>query len=370
MHLLYKILFIKNAPYNSTLKHLSNSEDSILSIDKTLPLDEQDAEVEKKLVLLDEVITIRNQSRSGNISTNFETDNDVLVFELQNESIFKDACNHDNFKISPNVFTNEGYLILFNQILEKEWIVIGRSKTISEAKNKIQKTVEYFVNISLQSEGIHIIENILLLPDVSSNSFGFEFYLNDGITVILKTNNWLSFSDRNNLLSYVQELIEIKDLSEKEKLVILNKYFVITDLNGINIDEVEQELVSKIYFKIKSVFKNFIDNDYQLVNQQINLLVLLSNEYEIKESFFDSQLSFFIPKWPARFQDENFRNFVLKIISEFTPVHQNLNIKYLSIDEMNNFENIYFHWLSLLQVSNGKEFQKVSFDLISIMNKS
>jgi hypothetical protein len=106
------------------------------------------------------------------------------------------------------------------------------------------------------------------------------------------------------------------------------------------------------------------------VNQQINLLVLLSNEYEIKESFFDSQLSFFIPKWPARFQDENFRNFVLKIIYEFTPVHQNLNIQYLSIDEMNNFENIYFHWLSLLQVSNGKEFQKVSFDLISIMNKS
>ena len=102
----------------------------------------------------------------------------------------------------------------------------------------------------------------------------------------------------------------------------------------------------------------------------VNLLVLISNEYEIKESFFDSQLSFFIPQWPARFQDENFRNFAHKIISEFTPVHQNLNIQYLSIDEMKNFENIYFHWLSLLQVSNGKEFQKISFDLISLMNKS
>jgi len=370
MHLLYKLLFINNTPYNSTLKYLSNSEDSKLSIDKTLLLDDNDNEIEKKLVLLDEVITIRNQSRTGNISTNYENDNEVLVFELQNESIFKDACNHENFKISPNVFTNEGYLILFNQILEKEWIVVGRSKSIAEAKNKIQKTVEYFVNVSLQSEGIHIVENILLLPDVSSNSFGFEFYLNDENTRILKTNNWLSFSDRNNLLSYVHELIQIKDLSEKEKLVILNKYFTIADLNGINIEEVEQEMISNTYSKIESVFKNFVKNEYQLVNQQINLLVRLSNEYEIKESFFDSQLSFFIPEWPARFQDENFRKFIYKIISEFAPVHQNLTVQYLSIDEMNNFEKIYFHWLSLLQVSNGKEFQKISFDLISLMNKS
>jgi hypothetical protein len=37
---------------------------------------------------------------------------------------------------------------------------------------------------------------------------------------------------------------------------------------------------------------------------------------------------------------------------------------------MKNFENIYFYWLSMLQVSNGKDFQKTSFDLISLMNKS
>ncbi len=370
VHLLYKLLFINNTPYNSTLKFLSNSENAEMSIENTLQMEEQDAEVEKKLVLLDEVITIRNQSRTGSISTNYENDNESLVFESQNKLIFKDACNHDNFKISPNVFSNEGFLILFNQILEKEWIVVGRSKTVSEAKNKIQKTVEYFVNVSLQSEGIHIIENILLLPNVSSNCFGFEFYLKDGITVVLKTNNWLSFSDRNNLLSYVHELIEIKDLTEKEKLVILNKYFDIADLSGLNFEQVEPEMISKIYLKVESVFKNFVQNDYELVNKQINLLVRLSNGYEIKESFFDSQLSFFMPEWPARFQDDNFKNFVQKIISEFSPIHQNLNVQYLSIDEMKNFEKIYFHWLSLLQVSNGKEFQNISFELISLMNKS
>ena len=44
----------------------------------------------------------------------------------------------------------------------------------------------------------------------------------------------------------------------------------------------------------------------KLINEQIVLLVRLSNGYEIEEAFFDSQLSFFIPQWPARFQDENF----------------------------------------------------------------
>ena len=62
--------------------------------------------------------------------------------------------------------------------------------------------------------------------------------------------------------------------------------------------------------------------------------------------------------------------FINKIISEFTPIHLKLNINYLTIDEMKNFENIYFYWLSMLQVSNGKDFQKTSFDLISLMNKS
>jgi hypothetical protein len=370
MHLLYKILFINNAPYQSTLKFLSNSEDTKISIDNTLPSDDNDFEVERKLVLLDEVITIRNQSHTRNNPTYLDFENELLIFEHQNELIFRDACNHDNFKITPNVFTNEGYLILYNQIVEKEWVVVGKSKSLSEAKIKIQKTVQYFINISLQSEGIHIVENILLLPNVLSNSFGFQFLLKNGATVILKNNNWLSFADRNNLLSYVHELIQINDLSVKEKLVILNKYFDITDLRGLSLEEVSPEIITTIYAQIESVFKDFSKNDYKLINEQIVLLVRLSNGYEIEEAFFDSQLSFYIPQWPARFQDENFKKFINKIISEFTPIHLKLNINYLTIDEMKNFENIYFYWLSMLQVSNGKDFQKTSFDLISLMNKS
>ena len=256
------------------------------------------------------------------------------------------------------------------KFVEKEWVVVGKSKSLSEAKIKIQKTVQYFINISLQSEGIHIVENILLLPNVLSNSFGFQFLLKNGATVILKNNNWLSFADRNNLLSYVHELIQINDLSVKEKLVILNKYFDISDLRGLSLEEASPEIITTIYAQIESVFKDFSKNDYKLINEQIVLLVRLSNGYEIEEAFFDSQLSFFIPQWPARFQDENFKKFINKIISEFTPIHLKLNINYLTIDEMKNFENIYFYWLSMLQVSNGKDFQKTSFDLISLMNKS
>ena len=370
IHLLYKLLFITNKPFSSTLHFLSNTEGAKMSLDRTLISDDDDIEVEKKLVLLDEVITVRNQSRSGSISSNYENDNDLLVFELQNEIIFKDACNQENFKISPNVFSNEGYVILFNQIEEKEWIVAGKAKSISEAKNKVQKTIQYFVNLSLQSEGIHIIENILLRPDVSSNCYGFQFFLTDNITIILKTINFLSLTDRNNLISYVHELIQIKDLSENEKLVILNKYFEISGLNGVNLAIADPEIISNIYKQIESVFINFSTNDYELINEQIMLLVRFSNGLEIDESVFDNQINLFMPKWPARFQDDNFKKFFHKIVSEFTPAHLKLNLNYLSIEDMINFEQKYFPWLSLLQVNKGKEFQKISFDLISFMNKS
>ena len=37
-----------------------------------------------------------------------------------------------------------------NEIEEKEWIVAGKAKSISEAKNKVQKTIQYFVNLQSQ----------------------------------------------------------------------------------------------------------------------------------------------------------------------------------------------------------------------------
>lgn len=370
MYLIYKLLFINNKPFCTTLNFLSKSDGPTITLDSTLSKNEEDNEVEKKMVLLDEVITVRNQTGLGTISSNDKKKDDLLVFQFQNELIFKDACNHDNFKVSPNVFSNKGYIILFNQIVNKEWIVVGHAKSISEAKNKIQKTVKYFINVSLQSEGIHVIENILLRPDSSGSCYGFQFFLENSTISILKTKNWLSFSDRNNLLSYVHELILTIDLSATEKLVILNKYFDIRGLNSEDLQYANSEVVSLVYSQIDSVFSNYLKNDYQLVNEQIQLLVLFSNGLEMDESFFDNQLSFFIPQWPARFQDENFKKFINKIISEYTPAQLKLNINYLSIEDMKKFELIYFSWLSLLQINKGKDFQKMSYDIINLMNKS
>ena len=367
LHLLYKLLFIRNKPFNSTLHFLSNENEGVININRQ-PMEE--SVVDSKLVLLDEVITVKNQSQSGRLKENFEKQSELLVFEFQNEQIFKDACNVDNFKVSPDVFTNKDFIILFHQANEKEWRVVGKTKNIADAKNKIQNTVQYFINLSIQSEGIHMIENILLRPNVNSLCYGFQFLYENNIDPLLISKNWLSMPDRNNLLRYIQELIEMNELSIKEKLSILNKYFHITALNNISLDNAYDDVISTIYLKIASVFEKFSNNDYEFVNKRIKLLVKYPNGLEVDESIFDSQICLVLPGWTARFQDLNFRKFLHKIALEYTPAHLQLSIHYLSIDEMQQFESLYFSWLSFLQVNNDYEFKNMSSSLITFLNLS
>ena len=368
IHLIYKLLFIQNKPFSQTANFIVKAEGNMIDIDRA---EKDKSDLDTKLVLLDEVITVRNQTRQGSITNNYSPDDNLLIFELQDEIVFKDACNFDNYKVSPNVFTNIDYVILYNQIDEKEWRVVGYAKTVVEAKEKIQKSVSYFINLSLNTEGIHVLENILLRPDVTSASYGFNFFLDDKKTVsLLKSNNWLSINDRNNLISYVQELTEINDLTDKEKLEILNKYFDIIGLKGESIDQTSPENISLVYTQIQSVFENFKKNDFELVNERIQLLVRYPNGFEIDESIFDFKLNFFIPAWPARFQDDNFRIFLHKIILEYTPAHLKFDLHFLSIEEMAHFESLYFTWISLLQANNGTEFQKLSSEIIKFLNKS
>ena len=103
---------------------------------------------------------------------------------------------------------------------------------------------------------------------------------------------------------------------------------------------------------------------------RVNEIFQWSNRFEIDESIFDFKLNFFIPAWPARFQDDNFRIFLHKIILEYTPAHLKFDLHFLSIEEMAHFESLYFTWISLLQANNGTEFQKLSSEIIKFLNKS
>lgn len=70
------------------------------------------------------------------------------------------------------------------------------------------------------------------------------------------------------------------------------------------------------------------------------------------EDPYSFRITFVLPCWPKRFRNKSFRKFVEKTIYNETPAHIQVNIFWLGITEMRNYEEPYFHWLIEMAANN------------------
>ncbi len=68
------------------------------------------------------------------------------------------------------------------------------------------------------------------------------------------------------------------------------------------------------------------------------------------EDFYANRISIFLPNWPVRFQSEEFKLFVERIIYENCPAHISAQYYWLGYAEMAQFERLYANWMQ----SKGK----------------
>ncbi len=52
-----------------------------------------------------------------------------------------------------------------------------------------------------------------------------------------------------------------------------------------------------------------------------------------------------MPCWPKRFRDPTFRNLVEKTIQSEFPAHIHTRVVWIGIQEMKEFEKVYYDWL-------------------------
>ncbi|MEM0998582.1 MAG: hypothetical protein AAGN35_16105 [Bacteroidota bacterium] len=64
---------------------------------------------------------------------------------------------------------------------------------------------------------------------------------------------------------------------------------------------------------------------------------------------YSLQLSFALPNWPARYQNENFKRFVENTIREETPAHLTVYLHWLDRAEMQRFEQVYSDFIAQLR---------------------
>jgi len=351
LSIIYKLLYINSKPFDSLIESFNATTSKI-----QFELNNNNEDIiNQKLVLIDDIIPVIDNNKLQSIDK-IQNDNNVFVFEFQNKTLFIDSIQRNNYKITPDIFGSDKTLILFKSNENENWRVIARVQNEQDALEKISSLISFFIQLNKSSEGIHILEHILLRPLDSNSNFGFRLKELSTNKILFKTSEFKNVEDTNNIfLQLKQVLSDLDDINEESKFNLIN--------SSLHLD-IEKNINSKIIMKaLRSIFINK-KNIYK-----IETFILSDNGELIATDYFDFKVSFVIPNWPARFQDNRYISFIKDIIIEHLPAHIEPQFHFIDFNEMIQFEKLYFPWIKLLNDRSSNEFIQLSTLLTSFVYK-
>jgi len=278
------------------------------------------------------------------------------------EGMFSEA-----YQILPHT-TKKSLFDLQLKTAEKRY-KLYEAKSLSDAEKAQQYAIEILRKLDEKSEGIHLVEHLLLAPPVKGNHFGFSFVLtlNDGDEIPFKQVRLLSNNNRNRLVKSIQEqFLQGDELHFAHKGSVDNYWIEIRTIKGKVIARSEKHF--KHHHQVREVIKNIEVNvkDVKLGN------VIYYSYYKkekIDESFFSFRMSFVLPSWPLRFQKDSFRRQFNNIVYEQAPIHIQYQSYWLDLHGIINFEDAYFKWRKALSKGNKEEVMHLAYDLIKKIKK-
>ncbi len=273
----------------------------------------------------------------------------------------KDGLDKTNYRIVPENNETGNHLLIYRAPGKTTWNIAGRFSSVDEARDALNGLIRHLSKISIASEGFHMVEHVLLKPPLGSRFFGFNI-LDDKGHVLLKQNDWLSFTEREKVLKTITDLGKLPFSGDYAALA---RY--LEGLCEINLQHDEQvddkehpDQFSRPSMALYAARQNREDvertfrrvmRNLRLMNQPGKLVypgiqgtVRTTGSNSIPEDFFNLRLTVVFPSWPARFQEGSFRRFAEQLFLENCPAGLRLQFKWLGIASMKAFENTYFKW--------------------------
>jgi len=280
---------------------------------------------------------------------------DAFYYLGYSGNILDDVLKHgvmvENYSIKHTTSEDKNsYYVLFNKNKQKPGIV-HISDSEEAAKNAINFAVEFLSGLNEKSEGIYLIEHILLAPPYHGNYFGFSFSIplnNDRLLefnqLMLKPNEERN-ADVNELMANLcgSGTMQFRVISVDDKYVI-----------QILTKEGNQLAVTSETYPDKQAARDevtlIVKHLYTFEPGQFADRVIYFSYYgenKVDETFFSFQMSFILPAWPVRFQDNNFKTKFENVAYEQVPIHLVFQSYWLNLIDMEVFETCFFKWLSL-----------------------
>jgi len=279
-----------------------------------------------------------------------------------------------NYQIGVHPIDNEKYCVIFKAPKQEQSLLIALYDNEEDATNAISVIVDYLRDLNIRSEGFHLLEHILLRPDVSDQKFGIYLVDENGEN-FLRSDSRYTFQER---LARVEELRPPKK-EEKDKtdhLSIYENYSVErredgdfeiryhTADNSMHFVSLRAyESVQEIHEKMERVYK-FLANkeDIRPFEEKIAFYIQNSDEDSlVPESFFVYQTTLLLPSWTARFNDLEFRSIFRDTVNECKPANVKTDLRWLNIEQMQTFEKLYYQWVD----ARRKEDNKAENDILN-----
>lgn len=234
--------------------------------------------------------------------------------------------------------------------------VIFESTDESACLEKLTQAISRFIALNQACEGFHLIEHILLRPLESVQYTLHLFDIKGEIYIVGNTSN-----NMVKLKNLVEDFPFIGVKKENYGLIEIeqnSKYQVVIYNN-------KNEIIGKIQKEFYSTFvaEKEMDEAIQLFQEILDGQRELESAFEIIQQSspatmfplafeFSNAGSLIFPKWPARFQNDDFKSLLKETVDHLIPAHFNFKIFFIDIEEMSLFETVYQKWLEEKQKPN------------------
>jgi len=290
--------------------------------------------------------------------------------EIGYKTLFKETLNFGNYRLSKPDSSAENVRVIFQREPNK-WVSLFECSGEEEAVQNIFEIIDFFAGKNQQSEGFYLVDHILLNDFIQRSYHGFCFLDEYGNPLVRTTENesWcLTETERMNRVSAFFD----RGISENS-WILEDGAWKIKNEKGLILASIESETedFGRLFKQVNSLiqlFDNTRGTNGRLRLQEVEKIrlkgsmdarnknfgqrrlvfqrKLFSGEI-ISEDFFDLKVSFLLPDWPARFQDERFKDYVTGVFYERIPAHLSNEILWLNVNEMRAFEEKYHAWEKL-----------------------
>jgi hypothetical protein len=217
------------------------------------------------------------------------------------------------------------------------------------AKVAIEKLIKYLHRINKYSEGMHVIEHILLRPQ-AQDQHGF-ILSDDQDNPILQS---YQFGEIDQQRIYSDELMQvgihqanysIRQDEEGGYIVVLSNNYDVAIGRYPETLGTEEDAEDKL-LDILDYIKSFKRSETPIFDRlKFTTKHRNDSQTQTTEDFYSLTLSIIMPTWPSRFQNSDFKELIKNIIILNAPVYVHIDLQWLNSEEMIRFEEVYYDWL-------------------------